>query len=107
VNTWIRTTDTGRHRACYRDPSGATRSKTFDRKGDAKGWLAQQTVSIQEGTHVDPRLGRVKFGEFFGKFLEGSEIRPSTRDRYERHGRLYLMPAVLQPAPLLDHPDRG
>lgn len=91
-NTWIRRTEAGRYRACYRDPSGATRSKTFNRVGEAKGWLAQQTVSIAEGTHVDPRLGRVKFSEFFDKFLDSSEIRLTTRDRYERHARLYVLP---------------
>jgi integrase len=92
-NTWIRTTDGGRYRACYRGQDGKTHSRTFSRKGDAKGWLATEQADIERNTWTDPDKAKVKFADFFEQFMAGSDIRPTTRDRYERHYRLYLAPS--------------
>ena len=96
---WIRRTPPtrkaprGRWRACYRTPIGDTRSRAFDRKEDASRWLSKQATTIAEGGYIDPRAGRTRFAAFWEQFLQSSpHLRPTTRDGYERLGRLYLLP---------------
>lgn len=73
---------------------GTVHSKTWDRKGDAKRWLAKQSTSMAEGMYTDPRLGRTTFGAFWDDYLRSSpHLRPSTREVYTRHGTRYLLPA--------------
>lgn len=52
--SWIRTLETGKHQAVYRDTEGRQRSGTFHTKRDAKAWLEQQQSALLTGTWVDP-----------------------------------------------------
>jgi integrase len=90
--SWIRKTDGGNYKVCWRDPEGKTRSKTFALAGDARAYRDKVGNEIREGSYVDPARGKVRFGEFWTGWLAGADIRPTTRDRYERHYRLYLEP---------------
>lgn len=81
----------GRYRGVYRDPSGATISKTFARSGDAKKWLAKQVTRKAEGTYVDPRLGNIRLAQFWPEFLKASpNLRASTRNLYSGLYRNHL-----------------
>jgi integrase len=87
---WTKKTSAGTWRACFRDPDRHEVSKTFAKKGDAERWLRAHEARIDMGHYLDPRAAKRRFGDYWAAFLDGSEIRPSTRARYETHYRLYI-----------------
>lgn len=59
-------------------PDGRERSKTSSKKADAERFLAEIEVSKGRGSWVDPRMGRVTFGDFPALWLDqhhGTESR--------------------------------
>ena len=56
--SWIRDLDNGRYQAVYRDGRKRQRSRTFERKKDARAWLAAQDVDLNAGTWTDPKAER-------------------------------------------------
>jgi integrase len=58
----------GQYRARYRDEAGAEHSRHFDRKVDAQQWLDQVTAAVVTGQYVDPKAGRITFGDFYGQW---------------------------------------
>jgi hypothetical protein len=75
----------GRWRARYRDPSKREHARDFRRKLDAERWLASVETAKTRGEWFDPALGRLTFGKWSASWLAGqSQLRPSTRNRYER-----------------------
>lgn len=89
---WTRKTKAGTWRANYRDPEQKTVSKTFAKKGDAERWLRTYEGKIDGDEYVDPRAGRTPMSECWTAFMEGSDLRPSTRAVYEIHWRLHIAP---------------
>lgn len=80
----------GRWRARYRDGLGRQHSRHFDRKLDARRWLATVEVARSRGEWVDPGLSRMPVGEWALDWLDAQvQLKPSTRARYrvalERH----------------------
>jgi hypothetical protein len=75
---------TGRWEARYRDPYGAQRTATFDRKGDAQAFLAAIETDMHRGTWVDPALGKLRFSDFvvetFLPTRAGLELTSQARD---------------------------
>ena len=72
----------GRYRARYRGPNGRWRSRTFDRKVDAQGWLNTELTKVDRGEWVDPRAGRTTFGVVAERWMAArSSLRDSTRAR--------------------------
>jgi hypothetical protein len=70
--------------ARYSDPSGVRRAKTFDRKTDAKNFLAQTKTAIITGNYVDPARGRITLGPWADKWLRTQgRLKRSTYARYE------------------------
>lgn len=98
---WIRQTEKGgNYVACYRDPLGKQRSKSFRTKAEAKGFLASVEFSKQRGDWTDPRRGKVKFGDFSRRWLETTvHLKPSTRTSYEMLLRRHVLP-YFENAPL-------
>lgn len=73
----------GRWRARFRDPSGRTRSMTFDRKGDAERFLQRNGTDIQRGEWIDPVMRRTSFAEWAELWWETTiRLRPTTRRGY-------------------------
>jgi hypothetical protein len=69
-------------RARYRQPDGKERSKTFDRKIDAKRFASSAEASIFNGTYVDPHRGKITLKEWSTVWEESlGGLRPSTRSR--------------------------
>lgn len=92
---WIRKTAAGKYRANWRDPEGRTRSKTFDRAGDAKAHLAEVETNKRHGTYQDPRIARKTLRDFWEEFLENAPgLRPATLDLYGRMTRRYILPRL-------------
>jgi hypothetical protein len=80
----------GRWRARYRDGLGRQHSRHFDRKVDARRWLATVVVARSRGEWVDPGLSRITVGEWAADWLHAQvQLKPSTHARYrvalERH----------------------
>jgi integrase len=75
------------------DPNGRQRHKTFKRREDGKRFLAKVETSKSQGTYLDPSLGKTTLAQFWAIFLPASaELRPATRDVYERVARLHILP---------------
>ncbi|HUZ20624.1 MAG TPA: tyrosine-type recombinase/integrase [Acidimicrobiales bacterium] len=54
----------GAWRARWRDPSGQSRSRNFERKAEAERFLTTVEGSKLFGAYVDPSAGRVLFGDY-------------------------------------------
>ena len=73
----------GRWRARYRDGLGRQHSQTFDRKLDARRWLAGVEVARPRGEWSDPGLARTSVGVWATEWLETQvQLKPSTKARY-------------------------
>ncbi len=62
----------------YRDPTGATRTETFERRPDAEARLTDVKADVQRGEYIDPRRGRVLFRDLSTTWLEGELVEPTT-----------------------------
>jgi len=83
----------GRYRARYRAPDGRWRSKTFDRKTDARRWLTNEVSKLARGDWIDPRAGEVPFEEVAERWMAGRvALRPSTRARDRSYLRSLILP---------------
>ncbi len=87
--SWVEKLDSGRVRAVYRDEAGRRRSKTFDRRAEAKAWLAAEATDRARGQWVDPRGGALAFGTWAEQWLAARLVRATTaasdRGRYVNH----------------------
>ena len=87
--SWLERLDSGRVRAVYRDDDGRRRSKTFDRRAEAKAWLAAEATDRARGQWVDPRGGALPLGAWAEQWLAARLVRPTTaandRGRYVTH----------------------
>ena len=71
------------YRVRYRDPVGRQRSKVFDRKVDADGWLHANETAKQDRRWVDPAAGRERFGQWAERwYATTAALRPTTRRDY-------------------------
>jgi integrase len=67
----------------YFDPSGMRKSKTFDRKVDARRFLHQVETSKNTDSYIDPARGKIKVGVWADRWLETQgHLKPSTYARY-------------------------
>jgi integrase len=82
----------GHYKARYRDPNGRTRSKTFARKLDAEQFLTSIDHSKLLGAYIDPRAGRVTFGEYAEQWRAIQVHRASTAAQVETHLRRHVLP---------------
>lgn len=91
----IRQLASGRYQARYRFAPGprGTRTASFDKRGEAKAWLATQESALRSGVGIDPRHGRVVVGDYFAEWLERQwHQAPATRRQYEWKWRRMLAP---------------
>lgn len=89
MSSWVESLPSGRYRAVYRDDSDRRHSKSFDRKADAKKWLASAETDRARGQWVDPRGGAMLFGDWADQWLAARLVRPTTlacdRGRLRNH----------------------
>ncbi|MCA1708858.1 MAG: site-specific integrase [Actinobacteria bacterium] len=79
-----------RWEARYRDPFGVQRTRTFDRKTEAKAFLAAAETAVHRGEWRDPALARIRFAEWADEYLEGAVHKRATtlaqdRQRLRKH----------------------
>jgi hypothetical protein len=83
----------GRWKARYRGPDGRERSKMFDRRADAKRWLAAVQSQIARGAWVDPARSAVRLEVWVKDWLPSrADLRPSSRARLESIVRMHVIP---------------
>lgn len=76
----------------YRDPDGASRNRSFERKADAERFLAELQHRLNHGAYVDERAGRMLFREYAVEWLERQLVQPTTREAMEVRLRVHLLP---------------
>jgi Phage integrase, N-terminal SAM-like domain len=84
----------GRWRARYRDETGKEHAKHFARKVDGQRWLDEVTASVVTGQYVNPKAGRVTFGQYAEQWRSGQVHRPSTQAYIERQLRHHAYPVL-------------
>lgn len=89
---FVRKTPAGRHRACWRDPAGQQRSKTFRTKREANAFLAEVESALNRGTYVAPDAGRLRFGEYAEKWLANRNDEKATAARDASIMRNHVVP---------------
>jgi integrase len=79
----------------WRDPlTSEELSRLFDRMSDARAFKAKIEADIQKSIYVDPRSGKVPFGEWAEECLEARlHLRPASRARDESYMRNHVLPA--------------
>jgi integrase len=85
----------GRHQARYLDSTGKEHVATFPTAKAADAWLAAQRTDRARGDYVDERKGRVSLASYSRTWLDQrSDLRPSTRGKYEQLLRLHICPEL-------------
>lgn len=101
ANSWIESPKTkagnGRSRGTYkarlRLPDGKITSRSFTKRADAKQWLSDEESKLALGTFVDPKLGKVTYGEWLELFRSGEVgLRRTTLALQDATCRNYLKP---------------
>ena len=86
---------TNRWEARYRDPYGAQRTATFDRKADAVAFLASAETDMRRGAWRSPDAGRLTFAEVAAAWLQSNPAkRPTTLARDTTVVRVHLLPVL-------------
>ena len=92
----IRQLSGGRYQVHYRDPTDDSRkpgATTFATKAEAGLWLAQLQTALTDGTHLDPKAGRVNFDEYAKSWLATkTNLRPTTEELYSYLFRVHIEP---------------
>ncbi|MEV0398855.1 tyrosine-type recombinase/integrase [Actinoallomurus sp. NPDC050550] len=79
----------------YRDANGKQTSATFGTLKEAQAFRNKIRRQRDEGLVLDAKAGMVSFGEYAATWLERARVkRDSTYANYERHLRLYILPAL-------------
>lgn len=83
-----------RWRVRYHDPSGAERSRSFDKKVEAERFLTQVKADLQRGSYVDPDAGRVTLRKYAADWLAAQTFEATTRERVDQRLRVHVLPAL-------------
>ena len=74
-------------------PPGKEQSRHFSRKVDANAWLDAVTASVQTGSYVDPKSGRITVGEWAPRWLATKvNLKLTTLATYENPLRNHVLP---------------
>jgi len=82
----------GQYRARYRDDAGRQHARHFRRKIDAQRWLDEVTAAVVTGQYVDPRAGKVSFGDYAEQWRAAQVHRPSSQAHIETMLRRHANP---------------
>jgi integrase len=91
----IRKLPSGRYQASYLTPAGDRRnaSETFLTRKDADGWLGKQQTALEGDTWRDPEIGKITFETYARTWLAERDLKPRTREDYQRILDRLLIPA--------------
>lgn len=83
----------GHWRARYRDDAGHEHARHFSRRVDGQRWLDEVTATVLTGAYVDPRAGKVTFGEYARAWQAAQIHRPNTAAAVDSALRIHALPA--------------
>lgn len=78
----------------WRDPSGASKSKSFDRLQAARDYRADIETRLAKGTYVDPGGGKVTLREHAEHWLRLSRSSPGTKAKNRSLLNAQILPAL-------------
>ena len=76
----------------YRDPAGASRNRSFDRRIDAERFLTKIRADLMRGEYVDPHGARTMFDVYSRQWLEAQTFDASTRAAVALRLRKHILP---------------
>jgi hypothetical protein len=88
---FIRKEPSGSYRACWREPNGDQRSRTFPTKSLAKAHLVEVESSLVRGTCIDPRAGRTKFGPYTERWFASRNDEFTTTARTQSALKVHVL----------------
>jgi hypothetical protein len=62
--------------------------------GCNRGASVSVEASIEQGDWSDPTIGRIKLSEYIAQWMRERELKARTREEYERHIRLHVLPLL-------------
>ncbi|MFG3603745.1 tyrosine-type recombinase/integrase [Micromonospora chersina] len=89
---FVRKTPAGTFRACWRDPAGGQKSKSFRTKREANAYLTEVEGTLNRGTYVNPHAGRTRFGDFAQQWLATRTVEARTTERTISMLRTHILP---------------
>ncbi len=90
----VRRLPSGAYQARYTGPDGLVRKAphTFDTKTAANQWLVETEAETLKGQWLDPEAGKISLDEYAERWLRERDLKPRSREEYERHVRLHIRP---------------
>lgn len=85
-------TPAGSFRANWRDPAGQQKAKTFKTKKEASAFLADTEASMNRGSYIDPKVGKLVFGAYAKRWLAGRHVEIRTSERTLSVMRIHVLP---------------
>lgn len=82
----------GRYLVRYWTPDGRQRKQRFDRATDARTFANTVEADKVRGSFVDPRAGRITFGQFSERWLTAQTFDESTREAVASRLRVHMLP---------------
>ncbi|MFE3646418.1 hypothetical protein ACFXO2_00960 [Streptomyces sp. NPDC059152] len=76
----------------YREPAGAERQPSFEKKSQADAFADRLQHDKYEGLYLDPKRGEVTLRAYAAEWLERQVISDSTYRNYESFLRIHLLP---------------
>ena len=76
----------------YRDPAGASRNRSFERRIDAERFLTKISADLMRGEYVDPRAARTMFDDYASQWLDAQTFDASTREAVSLRLRKHIFP---------------
>ncbi len=82
----VRKLPSGRYQARYTGPDGLKRPApdTFATKKEATEWLIEKQAEILRSEWLDPDAGSMTLTEYADRWVKDRDLKPRTRDEYER-----------------------
>ncbi|GAA2858419.1 putative prophage phiRv2 integrase [Actinoplanes cyaneus] len=88
----VRQLPSGSWQARYTGPDGLPRlgRSPFDTKRAAEQWLVEVEADILKSEWVDPDAGKVELDDYITRWIKERDLKPRTREEYERNIRLHV-----------------
>jgi integrase len=92
----VRQLPSGNWQARYLGPGGIehTAPETFATERDADDFLAEVQTDMRRGNWLNPDAGQVEFRVYATKWVEERDLKPRSRQEYDRTLRLHILPIL-------------
>jgi integrase len=92
----VRPLPSGKFQARYKGPDSLPRKapRTFDTRTAAEKWLVATEAEMLRGDWLDPAAGKISLNDYAADWVQERDLRPRTREEYERNLRLHVKPTL-------------